>query len=126
MKWWASRGPRQAVKHVRGSKQYEALVRLVEARLAIPLPIDHDPPHPERADGERHRVRPRARGCRADLRRQDGAAPRSRKLSWITLRVLVGEYRRPFLLRRAFLKESDLKALLAGRRDIKETVLSVR
>jgi hypothetical protein len=29
-------------------------------------------------------------------------------------------------LRRAFLKESDLKALLAGRRDIKETVLSVR
>ncbi len=41
------------------------------------------------------------------------------------LNVLVGTYRKPFLLPSALLKESDLKALLARRPDITTSVLKV-
>src|SRR5215207_4138045 len=39
--------------------------------------------------------------------------------------VLVGTYRKPFLLPKALLKENDLKGLLARRQDITASVLTV-
>jgi len=41
------------------------------------------------------------------------------------LRVLVGTYRPPLLLPRAFLLESDLNALLTSRRDVTQLTLNV-
>jgi hypothetical protein len=42
-----------------------------------------------------------------------------------TIRVLVGTFRRPFLLPKAFMNEADLQKLLAGRPDIKQTPVKV-
>ena len=42
-----------------------------------------------------------------------------------SVRILVGEYRTPLLIPKGFLKERDLQALLASRRDIKQAVLAV-
>lgn len=41
------------------------------------------------------------------------------------LHVLVGTFRTPFLLPKGFLKQGDLQTLLASRRDIKVSTLSV-
>ncbi len=42
-----------------------------------------------------------------------------------SVRVLTGEYRRPFLLSKGFMREADLRKLLGGRSDITQTVLVV-
>jgi hypothetical protein len=42
-----------------------------------------------------------------------------------TIRVLVGSFRRPFLLPKAFMTEADLQRLLASRADIKQTPVNV-
>jgi hypothetical protein len=42
-----------------------------------------------------------------------------------TLRILVGSFRRPFLLPKGFMKEADLLKLLSGRPDIKQFFLNV-
>lgn len=42
-----------------------------------------------------------------------------------TVRVLAGQYRRPLLLSRGLMKESDLNKLLSSRRDISQVALPV-
>ena len=42
-----------------------------------------------------------------------------------SLRILISEYRAPLLVAKGFLKEGDVTALLAGRRDIRQTLLAI-
>ena len=42
-----------------------------------------------------------------------------------TIRVLVGSFRRPFLLPKAFMKEADLLKLMSSRSDIRQSSLNV-